>query len=334
MTTALSVFGTNTNATTLTTAGLLVSVTGAAGNSTPTTKCGTSTGYSEIFALGTAATWQAGGTLASVPPSGNGWLYDTTALENQQLAAGTFTPLFRCKISVGTATVDMYCRVYKLSSDLTTYTLIGDCSLTGQAFTTTVTNYSFAGNSLPAMSFGPGDKLYYHVVFNITVNGSGSGVATISFTSSNAATQGRANNAELDTPGYNSLVVSTIQVTNSGVNLMRNGNSGVANPLIKYVALGTSNTTPTANDTNLGNEVFRKAVTSYVNGATGEIVITGYFTSTDAVGVNVAEIGFFGGNTATPAANTGILLAHGLYSLPNKQNVALQAVIDLTYTHL
>src|SRR5437899_6693387 len=143
MTTALNTYGTNAAATTLTTAGLLVSGTGASGNSQATSKCGTSTGYSEIFALGTANAWQAGGTLASVPPSGNGWLYDTTALENQQLAAGTFTPLFRCKISVGTATVDLYCRIYKLSSYLTTYPLIGDFSLLAQAFTTTRTNYIF-----------------------------------------------------------------------------------------------------------------------------------------------------------------------------------------------
>ena len=186
------------------------------------------------------------------------------------------------------------------------------------------------------MSFGPGDKLYYHVVFNITTNGSGSSTATIAFTMANSATQGRAANAELDTPGYNALVASNIQITNAGVNLMRNGNSGAANPLIKYVALGTSSTTPTANDTTLGAEAFRKQVVSYTNGSTGEILVTGYFSSTDAVGINVAEIGIFGGNTASSAANSGILVAHGLYALGHAKTglEAVQAVLNLSYTHL
>jgi hypothetical protein len=335
MTTALNVYGTNAASTTLSTAGLLVSVTGASGNGQSTTKCGTSTGFSEMYALGTANAWQAAGSLAAVTPSGNGWLYDTTALENQQLAAGTYTPAIRAKISVGTATADMYVNVYKVASDLVTYTLIGTCSLLAQSLSTTIANYTFAGNSLPSMTFGTGDKLYYHVVFNLSVNGSGSSTATIAFTNANSATQGRAANAELDTPGYNPVATSNIQVTDAGVNLWRNADRGADNSLITYVALGTSNTAPAASDTKLGNEVFRKAVTSYTNGLTGEILVTGYFSSTDAVGVNIAEIGFFGGANASSAANSGTLIAHGLYTLNNKTNLqSLQAVLDLTYLHL
>lgn len=333
MTTALSVFGTNAASSTLTTAGLLVSVTGASGNGQSTSKCGTSTGYSEVYGLGTTLAWAAAGSIGS--PSGNGWLFDTTSLEGQQIIAGTWTPLIRAKISVGTATADMYVRAYKLASDLTTYTLIGTCSLLAQSLGTTIANYNFAGNSLSSMTFGTGDKLYVDVWFNLTVNGSGSSTATIAFTNANSATQGRASNAEVDTPGYNPVAVSNIQITNAGVNLMRNANEGADNSLIKYVALGTSNTAPSATDTQLGAEVFRKAVTSYTNGSTGEILVTGYFSSTDAVGVTIQEIGFFGGITASAAANSGVLIAHGLYTLSSKTNLqSLQAVLDLTYTHL
>lgn len=333
MATSLNVYGTNIAATTLSTAGLLVSTTGATGNGQSTSKVGTSTGYGEIFALGTANAWAAGGAIGS--PSGNGWLFDNTSLEAQQIAAGTWTPLIRAKVSVGTATADMYVRAYKLASDLVTYTLIGTCSLLAQSLTATIASYNFAGNSLSSMSFGTGDKLYIDVWFNITVNGTGLSTATIAFTNANSATQGRASNAEIDTPGYNPVATSNIQITDAGVNLMRAANAGANTDIITYVALGSSNTAPAASDTKLGNEVFRKAVTSYTNGLTGEILVTGYFSSTDAVGVNIAEIGFFGGVNASSAANSGTLIAHGLYTLTGKTNLqSVQAVLDLTHTHL
>jgi hypothetical protein len=104
--------------------------------------------------------------------------------------------------------------------------------------------------------------------------------------------------------------------------------------LIGYVALGTSNTTPTSNDTALGNEVFRKAVTSYTNGAShGEILIDVYIADGDAVGMNIAEIGFFGGSSASSAANSGVLLGRGLYSHPNKLSTeSIQAQLDLIFS--
>jgi hypothetical protein len=329
MVTALNLYGTNAASSTLSTAGLLVNATGASGNGQSTTKCGTSTGYSEIYALGTTSAWAAAGSLASVVPSGNGWLFDVTTLEQQQMAAGTYTPKHRAKISVGTATVDMYERIYKLANDLTTYTLIGDCSLTGQSFTTTIANYNFGGNSLSAMSFGLGDKLYRHVVYDITANSSGSSAATIAFTNANSATQGRASNAELDTPGYRSSVTVNMQITNVGLNLLRDGKSGANNPKITYFALGTGSSTPGASNTALDTEVFRKAVTTFTNGSTGEILIALYLSPTDAVGINIAEVGLFGGSAASLTPGTGVLYARGLYSHPSKANTeSIQFTLD------
>lgn len=333
MTTALNLYGTNAASTTMPNAGLLVSVTGASGNGQSTTKIGTTTQYVEIFANGTTALQT--GVVSIGSPTGHGWLFDTTSLEGQQIIAGTWTPLIRAKVSDGTINADMYVRAYKLAADLITYTAIGTCSKLAQGLTTTIQNYNFAGNSLSAMTFGTGDKLYIDVWFNLSSPVGTLSTSTIAFTSANSATQGRASNAEVDTPGYNAVAASNIQITNAGVNLLRNANSGADNPLITYVALGTSSTTPAATDTQLGAEVFRKAVTSYTNGTTGEILVTGYFSATDAVGINITEIGFFGGITASSAANSGVLIAHGLYTLSNKTNAqALQAVLDLTYTHL
>ncbi|MEO6889383.1 MAG: phage tail protein, partial [Ktedonobacteraceae bacterium] len=103
--------------------------------------------------------------------------------------------------------------------------------------------------------------------------------------------------------------MASIIITNAGLGLIRDSLSGANNALITYVALGTSSTTPTTADTQLGTEVFRKKVTSYTNGgANGEILINCYIAPADVVGVDIEEIGFFGGGAATSTANTGVLL--------------------------
>jgi len=124
--------------------------------------------------------------------------------------------------------------------------------------------------------------------------------------------------------------MTAITITNDGLNLYRNGSSGADNPLIKYVGLGTSSTAPSVSDHKLGNEVLRLPVTSYVNGITGEIIVVMYLGDTQGVGLNIAEVGFFGGKSATSSVNTGVLFAHGLYSLTGKTNLeAVQFQIDL-----
>lgn len=126
--------------------------------------------------------------------------------------------------------------------------------------------------------------------------------------------------------------MSAITITNVGLDLLRDGMAGADNPLVSYVALGTSNTAPSVSDTQLGNEVFRKATTSYTNGGSpGEILIDLYLAPGDAVGDNIQEVGFFGGNSATSAFNTGVLLAHGLYAHNPKGNTeSIQFQLDLT----
>ncbi len=130
--------------------------------------------------------------------------------------------------------------------------------------------------------------------------------------------------------------MTAIQVTDAGVGLLRDGAKGATNPLLLYVAVGTATTTPTAADTKLGNEVFRKKVTSYTNGAgAGEVIVALYLTPTDAVGTDIEEVGVFGGSSATSKLNTGVLLGHGLYSHPLKTNLeSITLQIDLTLTHI
>ncbi len=102
----------------------------------------------------------------------------------------------------------------------------------------------------------------------------------------------------------------TAVVTAIGFNLLRDALSRE----ITYVALGTSNTPAQGTDTQLGNEVFRKAVTSYTNNQTGEVLISMYLSPGDADGVNIQEIGFIGGATASATRGSGVLFARGPYS--------------------
>lgn len=115
--------------------------------------------------------------------------------------------------------------------------------------------------------------------------------------------------------------MTAIQKTNGWLNLIRDSGSGAQNPLIKYVALGTSTTTPLISDTKLGAETFRKAVTSYVNGATGELIVNMYLAPTDNVGANIEEVGFYAGGSATSAQDSGVLIARGLWAHNPKTNL-------------
>ena|SRR5258708_1869053 len=126
--------------------------------------------------------------------------------------------------------------------------------------------------------------------------------------------------------------MAAITITNDGLNLLRDAMKGANTSVIKYVALGTSNTAPTAGDHTLGAETFRKAVTSFTNGASnGEVLINMYLAPGDAVGNNIQEVGFFGGGAATSSANTGVLLAHGLYAHNPKTAVeSIQFQLDFT----
>lgn len=129
--------------------------------------------------------------------------------------------------------------------------------------------------------------------------------------------------------------MTAIQVTDAGVNLLRDGAKGANNPKLLYVAIGSSSTAPTGGDTKLGNEVFRKLATSYTNGGSaGELLVDLYLTPSDAVGANIQEVGVFGGSTATSAANTGVLLARGLFVHNPKTSLeSITLHLDLTLTH-
>src|SRR6266704_1043080 len=125
--------------------------------------------------------------------------------------------------------------------------------------------------------------------------------------------------------------MSAITITTAGRNLVRNGLSAAENPRITYVSLGTDSTAPVVGNTQLGAEVFRKQVTSYTNGTDGEILINMYLAPSDVVGISIQEIGFFGSN-ATHTANSGTLLARGLYAHTKTNVESIQFSLDFSIT--
>ena len=128
------------------------------------------------------------------------------------------------------------------------------------------------------------------------------------------------------------MPVVTLTVTNDGHNLLRNGLTGADSPKIKYFAVGTGTNAPTTSDHTLQSEVFRKAVTSFTNGTnTGETLINVYVAPNDAVNVNIQEVAVFGGNSATSAANSGVMLGRALWSHNPKTNMeSVQLQLDMT----
>lgn len=125
----------------------------------------------------------------------------------------------------------------------------------------------------------------------------------------------------------------TLTKTTVGLNFFRNGNRGASSPIISYFAVGSGTSSPTAAQTTLDSEQFRKAVTSYTNGTTGELLVDVYLSPTDAVGVNIQEVAVFGGGS--PTANSGTMLGRALYTPstnPKTNTVSIQLHLDLTYS--
>ncbi len=212
MVTALSVYSTNRNDTTLTTARQFVTVTGSSTSTNIATTCGQSTGYGQLSSQGSTTGWGNAGTGYSgiQAPNGAGFILNSTVLDGQQIIAGTWTPRFRGRTSSGTLTVDLYAVVYLYNGG--TYTQIGSAlSLTNQTITNTDLSFTFAGGSLPAQNFGngTGDRLYVECWANIKTNSTGDPNATFSIVESATVGQGTISSFKLDTPGYQPYTTNT-----------------------------------------------------------------------------------------------------------------------------
>lgn len=109
-------------------------------------------------------------------------------------------------------------------------------------------------------------------------------------------------------------------ITDAGLNMVRNALNGeLTSTEIRYLAVGTSATTVSTTQTQLGAEIFRTPFISSSKPDTGQLEKTAVILETEAV-ANIREIGIFAGSTATTTSNSGIMISRVLYSR-NKTNL-------------
>lgn len=114
-------------------------------------------------------------------------------------------------------------------------------------------------------------------------------------------------------------------------NVIADGQAGFDNPKITYVAIGSGTNTPSTSDTQLQSETFRKAVTTYTRGGTGELLVSLFLGPSDAIGYDIEEIGAFAGSATTGTPNSGRLVARGLWSHPSKSgSESITLALDLS----
>lgn len=101
----------------------------------------------------------------------------------------------------------------------------------------------------------------------------------------------------------------------------------VANMYPVYGALGSSNTTPGASDTQLGAELGRSVI-SYASSSSGGLLLT-FFYPTTATPWTIWEAGVF--LTATSSANNGALLNHAVLTTSVTKGAAQTATLQATF---
>lgn len=197
--TALTLYFTQTSATTVTTADTLLanaSTGGTLSNKNTNLTSGT-TGWFEVWSQGNASAQTGAGSEPA--PSGHGWLLDSTLLEGNHFSAGTWSFSLPFETTTtGTFTADIHFRAYQRSSG-GVYTLIGEAVASGQsiistAFTTVTASVSAAASN----TFAVGDKLYIDDPQNLLTNGT---TGNLRMQASSSATLGNTS-AQVVTPGY------------------------------------------------------------------------------------------------------------------------------------
>lgn len=201
---ALTLYGSSVAASTLPSAGLLSTTTNLGSDGIVTTKISNATGYGEIAALGTNAAWASlAGPITSIAPTGLGWLLDSALLHRQTLVSGLWTPAISARITLLSATADLYLRAFAYNTAARTYTSIGILLLSAQSLTTSKAVYTWAGTSLAAFTFNNTQRLYIDCWPNILTNANGAGsTAQIAMHLSILGSGGIANDLQVSTPGF------------------------------------------------------------------------------------------------------------------------------------
>ncbi len=225
--TPLVLNGCQTPSTVLATANQVVANQTGTTTASSNTKIGMATGYGEIYAKGNTSAWPGYGSLQ--PPSGNGWLFDVTTLENQTIPAGNWQWAQKLRCTNVNVVADIIVRAYKYNSISHTYTSIGTITLSSTTVGSTATPFTSALTSFSSVSFATGDKLYVDLWLNIRTNNTGTNGATFNIIECNNASSGLSGIAQLSTPGYQATSTNPILAT-SPTTLSFSAMAGGSNP--------------------------------------------------------------------------------------------------------
>src|SRR5690348_9586300 len=174
-------------------------------STTISTKIGNTTGFKQYYAQGLTGSTEAASGSIPTPTDSNffGWILDSTLLEGQRIAAGTWTPTFKLKSGTST-TITPTVQWFKRSS-AGSYTQLGSVTGSSMTLTTTPTNISVTPPSLAFADFAVGDKLCVWLWFNETAGG---GAGSLSAVTESQSSDGVVGGAETDTPGYDPTPVA------------------------------------------------------------------------------------------------------------------------------
>lgn len=112
-------------------------------------------------------------------------------------------------------------------------------------------------------------------------------------------------------------------ITDLGLNLMREYLLSQAT----FVAVGSDATAPTATDTQLGSEQFRKAITTAKDNGTGDAQTICYIAPGECNDFTIQELGLFTGGTVDQP-NSGTLIARWLYNRAKTDLESIQITRD------
>lgn len=175
----LKLYNLSTNSSTLSSANIL-SVNEETSGSSWTTYVSGNGSYAEMYSQGNAPYSIGAPTYNSLqPPTGHGFLYDTTALEGLEFVAGTFTPSISFILQTNSISCTAIVRGYKRSSGgVYTQIFVAQAPFLSSN-TGTIIASGWSGNTIASpVSFGTGDKFYADVYIRCTagfVGGTGIG---------------------------------------------------------------------------------------------------------------------------------------------------------------
>ncbi len=235
-TTPLSVFFAAATDTTLATANQLYTVQGTPPNTWAYSRLGTSTGYGEIASQTETNAWEAFSGLGA--PSGSGFLYESVALENNQLQAGNWSAQIRLNCAqggdaapqAGSITGDLYVRAFKRSSS-GVYMAIVTLSSLNQTIPMAFTTFQLPSvATTQATPFAVGDKLYLDIWVNVHSDGNANNSA-LQDIRLNRLSQDITNNtgdvnASIVTPGFSTASSGGTSSTSSTDTFIRANQSG------------------------------------------------------------------------------------------------------------